>query len=529
MSNAITRVCPPQVHPLKFLGLLVWLDGRKLLDVLPPFWQDIISESLYTFREDGAPQFQRILTGMAKKNAKTLVSVLCALYKLMAWEAAGAKGNQVYFLASDLGQANDALDLCKKLVRTNRVLEDELTCKQTTIERKDGKGFIEVLPVGDAGDLHGKTFLFKVHDELHTQKDYRALEALELDRTRPDAVSWYASYAAVTQRAGCPLVDMQAQHLSGTDPRLFVRWYAGTIDEASPAMNTPLGPTREGIEDARRSLPSWIFRRLYQNLPGQPDGAAFNAESVYRAVVQGRVVLPPQQGRDYASFCDLSGGGEDDATLAIGHRDADERIVVDLVMNQGARSYAGTFDPQQAVATFGDTLKQYGLDQVEGDQYAGRWPVVAFSKFGISYYPAQHTRSQLYSRLEPLLNSGQVQLLDHATVVEQLIGLVRRGEKIDHAAGQHDDHSNAVAGLVSKLSPSGPAWVLTCDGQVFGEEARPVPPPAPLSESELLSAPWKLLTPEQLEARAEVKAARTRRESMVERSCRQSGFWWPRT
>jgi hypothetical protein len=54
-------------------------------------------------------------------------------------------------------------------------------------------GFGEILPAKDADGLHGKTFLFKGHDEFHTQKDYRAVEALEMDRTRPDVVAWYAS------------------------------------------------------------------------------------------------------------------------------------------------------------------------------------------------------------------------------------------------------------------------------------------------------------------------------------------------
>ena len=107
---------------------------------------------------------------------------------------------------------------------------------------------------GDAAGLHGKTYLFYVHSELHTQKDYRVLEALELDGTRPDATQWFESYASPYRHAGIPLVDLLKLHEAKRDPRLYVSWYAGTVEEANPSLNGPLGPTLEDIEDAHRRL-----------------------------------------------------------------------------------------------------------------------------------------------------------------------------------------------------------------------------------------------------------------------------------
>ncbi len=444
----IVRVVPEQIHPLKFLGLLTWIDGRPLLDVIPTFWQVILTEALYTFRADGSPQYNRTLWGMAKKNMKTLMLVCGgALYKLLAWKASGAKGNQCYFVASNLGQANDDLDLAKKLIRCNPILEAELIVKQNVVERRDGHGFLEILPAGDAQGLHGKTYLWKGHDELHTQRNYDVMEALELDRTRPDAVASFASYASMSRQAGVPLVDMLKQHEAQTDPRLFVRWFAGTVEEANPALNTPLGPTRESIEDARLALPSWIYRRLCLNLPGQPDGAAFDAGKVEEAIVKGRTVLQPQPGIEYVAFCDLSGGGADDATLSIAHHH-EGVAVLDLVIDQGQRSN-GTFSPDATVGKFADVLKQYRCAMVTGDRYAAQWPVQAFEKHGILYRPAELNRSQIYAAIEPLLNSGQVELLDQPKLFGQLIGLIRRGEKIDHPGSEHDDHSNSAAGAVT--------------------------------------------------------------------------------
>ena len=109
MTNQLPQSCPPQVDPLKFFSLLKWLDGRPLLTVMETYRQQILSEALSTVREDGAPRYRRVLTGRGKKNSKTSDAVLAALYKLMVWVPAGHAGNQIYFVASDLGQADDDL------------------------------------------------------------------------------------------------------------------------------------------------------------------------------------------------------------------------------------------------------------------------------------------------------------------------------------------------------------------------------------------------------------------------------------
>ena len=445
---------PPDVDPFTFFSLLRWLDGRPLLEVMEPYRQSLLREALFTFRPDGSPQFRRVLTGRAKKNSKTTDAVLSALYKCIAWKAAGQRGNQVYFVASDMGQANDDLELCKTLIRRNPIIEAELVLKSNIIERRDGGGFIEILPAQDAQGLHGKTYLFLVVDELHTQKDYRLLEALEIDRTRQDAMQWFASYASIYRQTGVPLNDILRQHAANKDPRLYVSWYAGTIEEANPSLGGPLGPTREDIEDARLSLPSWIFRRLYHNLPGQPDGSALNADIVDGCIIRGRKSLPPEHGRRYSAFVDMSGGGADDFTLAVAH-EADKKAVLDLLIDQGSRS-KGTFSPERAVAKFAEVLKQYRISVVTGDRYAGEWPRQAFEKYGIRYAVSSKNRSELYSSLEPLLNSGQVELLDHPTMEAQMIGLIRKGEKIDHQPGEHDDYANAAAGVVDLVKPGRP-------------------------------------------------------------------------
>ena len=69
--------------------------------------------------------------------------------------------------------------------------------------------------------------------------------------------------------------------------------------------------------------------------------------------------------------------------------------------------------------------------------------------YGIVYRVASSTKSQIYEALEPWINAGEVELLDVSRLIEQVLGLVARGTKIDHLPGDHDDLANAAAGAVS--------------------------------------------------------------------------------
>jgi hypothetical protein len=208
-------------------------------------------------------------------------------------------------------------------------------------------------------------------------------------------------------------------------------------------------------------------------------------------------------------------------------------------IDQGARTNR-TFSPEETVAKFSEVVKQYGLSSVVGDRYAAHWPVVAFEKHGITYRPAELNRSQLYSALEPLLNSGQVELLDHPTLLTQLIGLVRKGEKIDHVNGEHDDWSNAASGALVLVQTAGAPFVFSCNGVRIGSGAslpEPLPvaiqlePSRPNGKDLLAVSPIarKFLTDQELAERDELVAQAQRQDSPVERACRQTGHWWPRT
>ena len=444
-----------QPHPIKFFSLLKWIDGRPLLDVVEPYRRRIFDHALYSF-EEGRSRYNLMLGGRAKKNWKSADLILAALYRLLAWQSEG--GNQCYILANDEGQAADDLELAKKLIRSNAILADAVDIKQKIIERRDGKGFLEILPAQDVAGSHGKTYLFAGFDEIHEYRNWDLLEAMQLDPTRPDALMWITSYASIYHRPGVPLFDLLAGGWNGKDPRMFFSWYASDRttdpdfenalpeDRANPSCNSWNDPGY--LEQQQRRLPAHKYRRLHLNLPGLPEGSALSVVKVMEAVERGVRIRPTVDEVNYSAFVDMSGGSNDDAVLAVAHRDQESQAVLDVLVNQGQRP---PFDPRKAVERFVGILREYRIASVTGDNYAGLTFAQDFQARGYSYRMSELKKSQLYEALEPKLNAGQVVLLDHPSLESQFLGLVWKGGKIDHASGEHDDFANAAAGAIHKV------------------------------------------------------------------------------
>jgi hypothetical protein len=437
---------------------LRWIDGAPLAARIEPYRARLFDLALDTFEPDGRPRFNLIVCGRAKKNWKTGDLCLAALFALVSDSPAG-HDSECYLLANDADQARDNLALTKKIVKANPDLAYWLKVKANSIERKDGRGFLEVLPAGDVVGQHGKSYRFVGYDEIHGYRTWDIFEAMQPDPHRLDAQQWITSYASLFHRPGVPLFDLIAQGKSRTDAHMLFSWYAAdfTTDpdfadappevRANPSMASWASP--EYLEQQQRRLPSHKFRRLHLNLPGLPEGSAFQPEPIMDAITRGVRMRRPERSVSYGAFVDMSGGSSDDAVLAIGHCNADKRVVLDLVQDQGA---AVPFNPNKAVERFVRTLKEYGVARVIGDRYAGETFRAQFADAGITYAVATAPKSQLYEGLEPLLNSGAVILLDVPILEQQLLGLVWRGGRIDHQPGEHDDYANGVAGVARLLS-----------------------------------------------------------------------------
>jgi hypothetical protein len=440
-----------RVSPLELFKHLVWIDGRPLLSVIEPYRRRLFDRFL------GGQDYNLLLDGRAKKNWKSTDELLAAIAALFE-PTPGLK--QCYLVAFDEDQAYNNLVLLKLLIKANPALAEYLDVLQREVRRRDGRGFIKVLPGQSALGEHGRTYRFLGVDEIHTQRDWDLLEALQPDPTRRDAQVWITSYASIFHRPDVPLFDLCQLGRAGTDPRMLFSWYAAdyTTDpdfadttpeqRANPSMTSWADP--HYLEQQRRRLPAHKFRRLHLNLPGLPEGSAFQPEPVMDAIARGVTVHLPEPGVRYVAFVDMSHGSNDDAVLAVGHRDSEGRAVLDCVVNQGQPA---PFNAYEAIPRFAAVLKGYGVYALPGDRVGGATYVDGFAKHGVTLSVTDKSKSQLYEALEPALNAHQVVLLDVPQIEQQLLGLVWRGGKITDA-GELDDFANAAAGCVDEVLAS---------------------------------------------------------------------------
>jgi hypothetical protein len=464
---------------LEFFGHLKWLDGKPLLDTIEEYRRRIFEQAL-----DGV-EYSLVLAGRGKKNWKSADLVLAALYCFVIRRS--VYGNDGYILANDQDQAGDDLSLARKLIECNPDLAAEVEPLAKELRLKDGSGSLKILPAKDVAGAHGKSAGFVGFDEIHAYRNWSLVEALQPDPHRAEALIWVTSYASIYNTVGAPLYDLMQIGKAGTDPRMLFSWYSGDYctdpafadlppeRRANPSMASWVDGPRY-IEQQRARLPSGRFRRLHLNLPGAPEGAAFDQGAVLACVVTGRRILPPQPGISYRAFVDMSGGSSDDAVLAIGHREG--RIaIIDRVEKQ-----IGTppFKPQAAVPHFARIMAEYGCAKVFGDSYGGNTFRAEFYDARVAYTPCYRDKSQLYEAFEPVLNAREVELLDLPTLIEQTVSLVWRGQKIDHESNSHDDWINAVAGLVFAL----------CDRTSEAVICAPIIVTVPLGESRFSHPGW---------------------------------------
>ena len=110
---------------------------------------------------------------------------LCTSWRL-AWKSAA--GNQCYVLANDEDQAGTTFLPFARTGQHEPVLLDALSVKQKMMERKDGNGFLEVLPAGDILGATGRPTYCRRSTNLRGYRTGDILDALPFDAARTDAL-----------------------------------------------------------------------------------------------------------------------------------------------------------------------------------------------------------------------------------------------------------------------------------------------------------------------------------------------------
>jgi phage terminase large subunit-like protein len=138
-------------------------------------WQRSLIEALYERRPDGLLRYRRSLIGLGRKNGKSLLGSLVALYGLIE----GEHGAEVYSAAGDRRQARVVFDEAKWQVQQSPALSGICKVYRDAIEVPSTHSVYRVLS-SDAKLQQGLNPSTVIFDELHVQPNSELWDALTL-------------------------------------------------------------------------------------------------------------------------------------------------------------------------------------------------------------------------------------------------------------------------------------------------------------------------------------------------------------
>jgi len=206
-------------------------------------------------------------------------------------------------------------------------------------------------------------------------------------------------------------------------------------------------------------------------------------EVLEACVVRERTELPRVGDVTYAAAVDPA-FKRNDFALAVLHRHTDEPLVVDRVAR-----WAGTkkapLGYEWVCSEIARIIKEYGINEVVGDQYCA--PVIQqyLQKLGIyykSYTFGARTRADLFGNLKHLLVQRGIELLDEPVLLHQLRTLEEHSTasgNVDIRPGynQKDDVAVTVALAAAELSQHESGWGIMAYYKHEAERARALAPP----------------------------------------------------
>jgi len=167
-------------------------DGHKVVDFARTFlhvskgvragqpliltnWQVTLLDGLYERRDDGLLRYRRSLIGLGRKNGKSLIGSLCALYGLIE----GEPGAEVYSAAGDRQQARVVFNEAKWQITQSPALSGVCKVYRDVIEVPSTGAIYRVLS-SDAKLQQGLNPSTVIFDEAHIQPNEELWNALTL-------------------------------------------------------------------------------------------------------------------------------------------------------------------------------------------------------------------------------------------------------------------------------------------------------------------------------------------------------------
>ncbi|MCE0757925.1 hypothetical protein LWH94_01780 [Marinobacter sp. G11] len=375
-----------------------------------------------------------------KSQAAALLAVYEAAFKDYRDRLAPGEVATVMILAADRRQARSIFRYISGLLHANPMLEQLISREDKETIELTNRTAIEVHTASFRA-TRGYSAAFCCIDELAFIRSE--------DSANPDHEILAAIRPAMATLEG-KLVALSSPYSKRGELWNTYRRYFGSHDAHTLVAQAP-------SKLMNPSLPQRVIDQAYERDPEaakaeygaqfRSDLEAFIARDLVEGVARSEPLELPYNSRfRYFAFADPAGGGQDEYTLAIGHRE-DSRVVVDLV-----RARRGV--PAEITADYAALLKAYGIREAHSDKYAGSWPADEFSKHGITIEYSPKPRSELYLDALPALTSGRVELPPDDRLITQFAGLERKTSRagrdsVNHAPGAHDDRANAAAGVIA--------------------------------------------------------------------------------
>ena len=391
--------------------------------------------------------------GKTRAAAAALVATAIKDYPSLAQTGERAKA---FLLAQNRGTARQAFNYVRGILHSSKLLKRMILSEtKSTISLNNGID-IETI-TASYRHVRGFSIVSAICDEVafwwlsaeSANSDKEVLNALRPGLARvPGSMLWVISSPHAARGA---LYNAHRSFFANEESKSVLYWKAST---------TVMNPTFSEAEIRRAFDEDGSSASVEYSAEFKKDSETFiSADAIDSVTPTDRLMLPPNKTRNYLAFVDTAGGGGSDSTaMAVGHVEENDNrepiFVVDAIIER-----IPPFAPSETLSDFAKVLKEYRVSKVVGDRYAGAFPAEAFNKSGVTFEATDHSKSQIYKNVLPLITSARVVLLDQPRLRNQLLNLERRAtggrETIDHHRGAHDDVANCVSGLLVLLSEKG--------------------------------------------------------------------------
>jgi hypothetical protein len=231
--------------------------------------------------------------------------------------------------------------------------------------------------------------------------------------------------------------------------------------------------------EAERARDPVTYRREYEATFESGISAALDADLV-RAAVRNRGDLPPMPDTDFVLCCDPAFTG-DRFALIVGHRDRDQRIVVDRV-TAWAGSKSAPVQIDRTLDEIAAIAQVYNGARVLVDQYSAQPIIQGLRARGLNVTEkpwSNESKVDALAALRRTLYGSQLDLPNHRELIAELVSLEQHptasGRPRIAAPGRsHDDYASALMALVSELATDTPEPAGAYVSAATGYDALPV-------------------------------------------------------